>query len=150
MLLKPHHLLDIIRDFGAGKKHQPHPYGHDVHRVAEIIRNNPHALVQLTSAADDICAPCRNLIDGTCTDTTDSPGKIVSKEVYNRTIDRRIFTRLGLREGATLSVLEFCRLAGRKLGDLYSIYREVDPEKTKGRGKNLSRGLKEYIESASD
>ena len=147
--IKPHHLLDIIRDFGAGKKHQPHPYGHDVHRVASIMRKAPHTLLQLTAAADDICAPCRYLSDGHCTDTTDSPGKTVAKEDYNKLIDRRLFTRFGLEEGAELTILEFCRLASRKLGDIRTIYREADPKKTKNRGINLFRGLEEYLEANS-
>jgi len=145
--IKPHHLLDIIRDLGAGKKHEPHPYGHDVHRLARIIRHNPHTVFVLTAEADSICDPCRNLIDSRCVDTTTSPGKEVSKESWNSLIDGRIFKRLGLEEGAAISALAFCRLASERLGDLYTLYAEVDPEKTAVREKNLTRGLKEYLKA---
>ena len=145
--IKPHHLLDIIRDLGAGKKHEPHPYGHDVHRLARILRHNPHTVFVLTAEADSICEPCCNLIDSRCVDTTTSPGGEISKESWNRLIDGRIFKRLGLEEGAAISALDFCRLASERLGDLYTLYAEVDPEKTAVREKNLTRGLKEYLKA---
>ena len=148
LLIKPHHLLDIIRDFGAGRKHEPHPYGHDVHRLAGLVRSNPHTVFVLTAEADSICEPCCNLIENHCVDTTASPGEEVSKESWNRLIDGRIFERLGLEEGAEISALDFCRLASQRLGDLYTLYAEVEPEKTAVREKNLARGLKQYLKSA--
>ena len=147
LLIKPHHLLDIIRDFGADKKHQPHPYGHDVHRLALIIRDKPHTVFLLTAQADSICEPCRNLVDGRCIDTTTSPGEEVSKESWNRLIDGRIFERLGLEEGARISALDFSRLASQRLGDLYTLYAEEDTGKTAVREKNLRRGLEEYLKA---
>lgn len=146
--IKPHHLLDIIRDLGAGKKHEPHPYGHGVHRLARIIRDNPHTVFVLTADADSICEPCCNMIDRRCVDTTTSPGRKVSRESWNRLIDGRIFEKLGLEEGAAISALDFCRLASEMLGDLYTLYVEADPEKTAVREKNLTRGFEEYLKAA--
>ncbi|OGF98293.1 MAG: hypothetical protein A3F83_03195 [Candidatus Glassbacteria bacterium RIFCSPLOWO2_12_FULL_58_11] len=147
--IKPHHLLDIIRDFGAGVVHQPHPYGHAVHRIARIVKEHPETVFELTAGADSICAPCRNLVESRCTDTTTSPGREVSKESWNRTIDGRIFERLGLAEGEKISALEFCRLASLRLGDLFTLYAEVEQSKTSLRRENLERGLKEYLERAN-
>ncbi len=146
--IKPHHLLDIIRDLGAGKKHAPHTYGHGVHRLARIIGDNPHTVFVLTADADSICEPCCNMIDRRCVDTTTSPGRKVSRESWNRLIDGRIFERLGLEEGAAISALDFCRLASERLGDLYTLYVEADPEKTAVREKNLTRGFEEYLKAA--
>lgn len=146
--IKPHHLLDIIRDLGAGKKHEPHPYGHGVHRLAGIIGDNPHTVFVLTADVDSICEPCCNMIDRRCVDTTTSPGRKVSRESWNRLIDGRIFEKLGLEEGAAISALDFCRLASEKLGDLYTLYVEADPEKTAVREKNLTRGFEEYLKAA--
>ena len=148
LLIKPHHLLDIIRDFGAGRKHEPHPYGHDVHRLAGLVRSNPHTVFVLTAEADSICEPCCNLIEDHCVDTTVSPGKEVSKESWNRLIDGRIFERLGLEEGVQISALDFCRLASKRLGDLYTLYAEVDREKTAVRERNLARGLEQYLKAS--
>ena len=143
--IKPHHFLDIIRDFGAGRSHQPHPYGHDVHRVAGVIREHPDTVLELTGEPDAICAPCRFLVDGNCIDITTSPGHLIPKDRWNRLIDRRIFERLGLKEGDRLTALEFCRLARERLGDLYSLYAEADREKTAQRRSLLEAGFEKYL-----
>jgi hypothetical protein len=143
--IKPHHFLDIVRDFGRGIVHQPHPFGHNVHGVAEIVREDPDTILELTEEPDYICAPCRFLVDGNCIDITKSPGHLIPKDRYNRLIDRRIFERLGLKEGDKLTALEFCRLASERLGDLYSLYAEADKEKTTQRAKDLELGFKIYL-----
>jgi len=145
LLIKPHHFLDIIRDFGAGRSHQPHPYGHDVHRVAGVIREHPDTILELTEEPDAICAPCRFLVDGNCIDITTSPGHLIPKDRWNRLIDRRIFERLGLKEGDRLTTLEFCRLARERLGDLYSLYAEADRIKTAQRRSLLEAGFEKYL-----
>lgn len=146
ILLKPHHLLDLIRDFGAGQEHQPHPYGHALHLVARRLAAEPGLMVELTAGADEICRPCRHLgPDGRCRDGCAVSGYESSKEAWNRLIDRRLFARLGLREGRRLSALEFCRIAGEGLGELATLYPEEPPEKTAWRGDCLRRGLAEFI-----
>lgn len=142
--IKPHHFLDIIRDFGAGREHEPHPYGHAVHLVAARLRREPGLVLRLTSGADSICAPCRNLVSGRCIDTTDAPGRTVQKGAWNRLIDRRLFARLGLREGDLIRADEFCLLALERLGDIREIYREEKTEKTAWRVENLVRGLRSF------
>jgi len=143
--IKPHHFLDIIRDFGAGVHHKPHPYGHAVHEAARLLRENPRTLLELTSGADEICQPCRFLKHGRCTDTTTTPGRKVRKGSWNRLIDCRIFKRLGLREGDRIPAVDFCRLAEQRLGDLFTLYREADPRKTALREKNLRKGIEQYL-----
>ena len=143
--IKPHHFLDIIRDFGAGRSHEPHPYGHDVHKVARILREHPDTVLELTEEPDTICAPCGFLVGGNCIDTTTSPGHLIPKDRWNRLIDKRIFERLGLKEGDRLTALEFCRLARERLGDLYSLYAEADREKTAQRRSLLEAGFEKYL-----
>ncbi|MCE5269859.1 hypothetical protein LLH00_01070 [bacterium] len=147
LVIKPHHCLDIIRDFGAGREHTPHPYGHAVHLAAERLRQDPRTLLRLTVGADFICAPCNLLKAGRCTDSTDTPGRAVRKGAYNRLIDRRLFRRFGLSEGCTLRADEFCRLALERLGDIREIYREEKSEKTAWREENLFRGLRSFLEN---
>ena len=147
--IKPHHLLDIIRDFGSGREHQPHPYGHDVHRLAGIIRENPQTEFEFTAEADSICAPCKNLINTHCIDKTEITGKETTKESWNRLLDGRIFKRLEIQEGTIMTAIEFCRLAQKKLGNLYSLYAEVEKSQTAVREKNLMQGLKDYLRSGN-
>jgi hypothetical protein len=146
LLIKPHHFLDIIRDFGAGRVHTPHPYGHAVHLAAERIRRDRSILLRLTSGADFICASCRLLRNGRCTDSTDTPGRRVRKGAYNRLIDCRLFRRLDLHEGAQLRADEFCALALAGLDQINEIYREEKNEKTAWRAENLFRGLRSFLE----
>jgi hypothetical protein len=147
--IKPHHLLDLIRDLGSGRKHTPHPYGHDVHRLAALAFSTPDTLFRLTEEFDAICIPCNKLKDGLCTDTTDTAGFLTTKDSYNRAIDNRLYQRLGLVEGQIVSAIEFCDVVREKLGDIHSIYLEADPEQTRTRAKNIGRGL-QLMQSTAD
>lgn len=47
--LRIHHFFDTIRDLGAGKDLQPHPYGHSLHKVAALIRKDPQIKIRLVT-----------------------------------------------------------------------------------------------------
>ncbi|MFC2075830.1 DUF1284 domain-containing protein [candidate division KSB1 bacterium] len=145
--IKPHHFLDIIRDLGAGHVWEPHPYGHAVHTVAQELLARRDGLLELVAGADDICRPCKHNIDGSCADTTTSPGYEISKERWNRTIDNRWLDRLGLKLGQIISAREFCRLADERMGDLLTIYPEVEVDRTTERGVNLKKGIAVFLEA---
>ena len=69
MRLRPHHLIDIITDYGHGRRFAPHPYGHAVHSVAQRIVDDPDIEIEFVLRADDICSPCCHLqADGQCDD----------------------------------------------------------------------------------
>ena len=151
--IKPHHFLDIVRDYGAGVEFRPSPYGHAVHIVAEKVLADRQVMLELVLGIDDICEPCTNHVDGHCLDTTTTTGKIASKEWWNRIIDTRLLGRLGLREGTRIRADEFCRLARQRLypkgaveGSLISdIWREASPQKTRRRARDLLHGIALYL-----
>ena len=143
--IKPHHFLDIIRDIGAGRVWEPHPYGHAVHSVGRELLADRDRMLELVVGIDDICRPCRYNINGVCTDTTESPGYEVSKDEWNRTIDGRWLERLGLAEGDRVTARELCRLAGDNMGDIFTIYREADRKKTGDRERALKRGITLFL-----
>ncbi len=146
--IRPHHFLDIIRDFGAGVVHEPYlPYGHNVHLVAAWLRDGHDIMLEIVIGVDEICRPCRKLVEGRCTDTTVKQGRKISKQDYNDLTDRRYLERLGIEQGYRTTAREFCKLTLERLGDIYSLYPEVEKEKTTLREENLLRGLKDYIES---
>ena len=97
--IKPHHFLDIVRDYGAGAELTPSPYGHAVHVVAEKVLADRRVTLDLVSGIDDICEPCKNHVDGHCIDTTTTTGEVTSKQEWDLTINTRLFERLGLEEG---------------------------------------------------
>lgn len=152
--VKPHHFLDIIRDFGGGRRtFEPHPYGHAVHTVAERILSDRAVVLELVVGMDDICAPCRNNQDGVCVDTIDTsfrPEAPSSKGEWNRIIDLRLFERLGLEEGTRLTASAFCRVARERLGDLCDIWREVPRRMTEERQCRLMRGISLYLGESPD
>ena len=86
-------------------------------------------------------------------DTTTTTGEVTSKEEWNRTIDTRLFERLGLDEGTHIRADRLCRLVRDRLyptgtveGSLiFHIWREASREKTESRARNLLHGLALYL-----
>ena len=88
---KPHHFVDIITEYGAGREQwQPSAYGHAVHTVAHRVVRDHSVTLEMTSGADDICAPCVHNVDGLCDDTIDTsfrPEAPSSKREWNLIIE---------------------------------------------------------------
>jgi hypothetical protein len=148
--IKPHHFIDIVRDFGRGQTtFEPHPYGHAVHSVAQAILDDPDVVLQMELGADDICAPCIHNIDGLCDDTIDTsfrPEAPSSKREWNLLIDRRWCERLGLGQGDRLTARQFCQRLAERMGDITGIYREVPPERTAARARDVAAGIQSFLE----
>ena len=148
--IKPHHFIDIVRDFGRGQTtFEPHPYGHAVHTVAQAVLDDPDVVLEMELGADDICAPCIHNINGLCDDTFDTshrPEAPTSKREWNLLIDQRWCERLGLEQGARLSARQFCQLLRDRMGDITPIYREVPPERTAERAGDIARGMDGLLE----
>ena len=108
MRLRPHHLIDIVRDHGHRVPLEPHPYGHAVHTVAARVLHDLDLEVTFVLAADDICTPCRHLrADGQCEDVLSQFDEPVSKQAYNDDLDARVFAHMGMQPGARLTVRAF-------------------------------------------
>jgi len=149
--IKPHHFIDIVRDFGRGQTtFEPHPYGHAAHTVAQAILDDPDVVLEMELGADDICAPCIHNIDGLCDDTIDTsfrPEAPASKREWNLLIDRRWCERLGIEQGTRLSARQFCQLLRDRMGEIAPIYREVPAERTAERAAGISRGIDALLEA---
>ncbi len=147
--IKPHHFIDIVADIGRGQRAwQPHPYGHAVHTVAAAILADPDAMLEMELGADDICAPCRHNVAGLCDDVIDTsfrPAAPSSKREWNLLIDRRWCERLGLAEGDRLTARQFCQRLRDRMGDVADIYREIPPERTASRARDISAGIGLFI-----
>jgi hypothetical protein len=142
IILRPHHLLDILRDYGYGIRCEPHEYGHALHVVAERVMADPDREVEFVVAADDICRPCRNLrADGSCADTMERDGKTVSKQIYNDALDRRLWTHLGLEKTNRMTAREFFRLVAERLDGIEDVCTHPGEEKIY-RKNGLVEGLR--------
>ena len=138
--VRPHHLIDIITQYGAGIPFEPADYGHAVHTVAAQTLGDLETELELVVGADDICAPCRNLVEGRCVDLVGTLDPPVSKQEYNDALDQRLLDRLGLREGQRLSVADYARVLWAHLEGLEGLCSHPGEERA-ARGRKLQAGL---------
>lgn len=146
MLIKPHHLLDIFKLYGAGREWfvPDRFFGHDFFRVGNLILKKPGLRVRFTLGADEICGPCKFNVGGKC---TDGLAGNFSKESWNRRIDRRLMAVLEIEEGTEMTVGEYAMLALEKLGrkEIKAVWRERPKAETARRVNFLRKGLEKYL-----
>jgi hypothetical protein len=134
--MRPHHLLDIINQFGHGQSFEPHPYGHAVHLVAEAALKDLDLKVRFVAAADEICSPCIHLqANGQCDDLVRSVSPPRSKQQHNDCLDRRLFDYMAIHEGSVMTVRQFLQIVAAKLPGLERICahaKEPPEERLKG------------------
>jgi hypothetical protein len=139
--LRPHHLLDFLRDYGYGIRYQPHEYGHALHMVADRVMNDLDQEVVFVVAAGDICRPCRHLhADGSCDDTMIVENEKISKQAYNDALDRRLWSYLELDKCNRMTAREFFRLILHYLDGIEVICTHPGEEKVDHK-RGLSEGL---------
>ncbi|MFC1726970.1 DUF1284 domain-containing protein [Patescibacteria group bacterium] len=142
--LRVHHFYDVIRDFGVGKKIEPHPDGHSFHRIAQLIRSNPKLKIKIVVDYDSICDGCSHLKGGHCDDVVNHRKDFKLKEEFNNYVDRRIMDRCQIKEGEILTPFQLCQKAKCYLDNIGLVYLGNDEWHTKGRKKNVNKGLKYY------
>jgi hypothetical protein len=148
--IKPHHLVDIISDYGVGRTASgPNPYNHDVPRVTAAVLGDPGLLLAIEIGADDICRPCIHNVQGICDDVLgpdlgpDAPGL---KRELNLLLDQRWCERLGLSQGDSLIAREMCERIRARMGDIRDIYRELPPSYGEEKARALRMGLAKYLD----
>jgi len=147
MKLRPHHLLDIISDYGHGVEFSPHPYGHALHRVAHHVLNDPDLDIEFVLAADDICFPCQHLQpDGLCDDVLSQLEEPVSKQAYNDDLDGKLFPYLGIELGARLTLREFLERVNQHIPGIEHLCTHPG-EKEADRLRGLREGLRKLYGS---
>ncbi|HPG39985.1 MAG TPA: DUF1284 domain-containing protein [bacterium] len=108
MLTRPHHLLDIISDYGQGVTYQPHPYGHSLHIVAPQLLADLNTKIKLVIAADAVCAGCKNLLpDGKCTDVLGQLTPSPAKQAYNDVLDARVLDCFALKPDTEMTFRDY-------------------------------------------
>ena len=119
--LRPHHILDIVRNIGNGRKPEPHPYGHRVHEVTRDILEDVDRDCILVVGNDDVCGPCIHLHDGVCDDILPQLEGRVSKQGYNDGLDRRILDYLGIAPGAMMPISAYLGIVKANLEGIVDI-----------------------------
>lgn len=114
--LRPHHILDIVRNIGHDRPNLPHPYGHGVHLITEMMLADCSRQVELVVESDDICQPCVHLAsDGRCDDVLPQCEAVVAKQDYNDRLDSGLLEYLQIRRGAVMSIREYLIIVKRNL-----------------------------------
>ncbi len=138
--IRIHHFFDIIRDHGKGKLLKPHPYGHAYHTVGNRLISGEIDQIRLVIENDDICCDCSKLVSGHCIDTIHHRADFTSKEKFNDYLDSRIMKTLGLEGGQIISIEALLDLTCIYLDHIEDLYEGNDPEHTRTRAVNVTRG----------
>jgi len=167
-LLKPHHFLDIIKLYGAGTdffvpeeeyvrqirgvRGKRREYHHDFNIAGNIVLENPLAVITLTVGVDDVCSPCKFLVDGKCTDKLSSQFTYPSKEEWNQIVDKRMLDVWDLKEGDEITAIALCQLSRDKFTPevVLDAWRENTKEEALERAEYLIDGLKKYVKRYKD
>ena len=104
--IRPHHLLDIIRDFGNEVKRETHPWGASLASVTQIILSNIDQEIEFVMGVDSICTTCSKLNGHICEAQINN--ELLMRD-YNDRIDQALFSALKIVPNTKLPVVEFLR-----------------------------------------
>ena len=140
--LRPHHILDIVRNIGHDRKIEPHAFGHDLHTVTGKIIEDIDQPLLLVVGADDICLPCSKLnTDSICIDVLSQCDNKPSKQNYNDALDLRVLSYLNLKEGLQLTIREYLNCVNEKLDGIEKICAHPKEDESY-RLEGLKKGLR--------
>jgi hypothetical protein len=145
MKLRIHHFFDIIRDYGAEKELQPHPYLHSYHKVANIILKNPFIRLEIVIASDSVCEGCIKLKGNICTDIITHRNDIKGKEEFNNYLDARIMEVCSIRIGIVTTPASLIIASEQYINNIDYIYAGNDKEHTEMRKINVMKGIDFYM-----
>ncbi len=117
--LRPHHLLDIMRDYGNGLVTGAHPYGAALADVTRAVLADFDQEIILVSGVDSICRPCAKLQDGLCVARIND--KLLMR-TYNDGLDARLFKRIKLQEGQLITVRAFMAIVQDDLEGIVGLF----------------------------
>jgi len=105
--IRPHHLLDILRDFGNDVKRETHPWGASIANVSKCIISNINQKVEFVMGVDSICQTCSKLNGYICEARINN--ELLMRD-YNDRLDRALFSALNIAPGDKIPVIEFLRI----------------------------------------
>lgn len=147
IVIKPHHFMDIIKLYGSGiKVFMPdQKMGHDFYKVANTIIDNPTTVLQLTIESDAICQPCKMLKRQICSDGVCGIEHTISKDQYNKMLDKRIITTLSLSLTNTYTAKELCMIMYQGKECIFDVWQEEDQNSTNKRYELFVQGATKYL-----
>lgn len=145
MRLRIHHFFDIIRDFGAGKDINPHPYLHSYHKVAKIIFKESLRKIEIVTESDSVCEGCIKLKGNRCTDIITHRKDFSGKEEFNNFLDIRIMNVCNIEVNSVTTPASLIKASEKYITNIHFIYAGNDKEHTEMRKINVMKGVEFYV-----
>ena len=105
--IRPHHLLDILRDYGNEVERDTHPFGASLKEVADNVLSRIDQNISLVSGVDSVCISCSKLQDGICTAKIDDD---LMMRDYNDSLDDKLFRAMRIPQGSEMTVRSFLEI----------------------------------------
>lgn len=124
IVIKPHHLLDILKLYGKGIENfiPDIEYEHNFYKIANMVVNGQIKFIKFTRDSDDICIPCKYCKSGRCSDVVAFLDGY-SKDQYNKEIDDKLLEILGLHFNMDYSFENILELLSKELN--YYLFEKV-------------------------
>jgi hypothetical protein len=136
--IRPHHLLDIIRDYGNKAEVYEHRWGASLPSVTQKILADINQTIEFVMGVDAICETCTQLRNEICQAEIN---KNLLMRDYNDRIDRALFDALDIESGSQIRVRDFLKL----VSDNLNVLNIFDPAlQTKQREQGTIAALKEF------
>ena len=147
ILIKPHHFIDIIKLYGSGiDRFVPdEKMGHDFYKVANEIIDNPSIDLKLTIDGDDICKPCKKYHEQ-CVDPLMHIQGYTSKDVYNKTLDKRIIKLYNLND-EHYTAKQLCSIIQNNKEYIFEVWDEEDNVVTQKRYELFLQGAHKFLDN---
>lgn len=147
ILIKPHHFIDIIKLYVSGiDRFVPdEKMGHDFYKVGNEIIENPSIDLKLTIDGDDICKPCKKYHEQ-CVDPLTHIQGYTSKDVYNKTLDKRIIKLYNLND-EYYTAKQLCSIIQNNKEYIFEVWNEEDNEVTQKRYELFLQGAHKFLDN---
>ena len=113
--IRPHHLLDILRDYGNEVKRDFHPFGASLKEITNDILSDINQNIRLVSRVDSICVTCSKLENSICKARINDD--LLMRE-YNDDLDDNLFDIMDISPGSELSVRNFLEIVENRMSSI--------------------------------
>lgn len=115
------------------------------YRVANEIIENPSIDLKLTIDGDDICKPCKKYHEQ-CVDLLTNIQGYTSKDVYNKTLDKRIIKLYNLND-EYYTAKQLCSIIQNNKEYIFEVWNEEDNEVTQKRYELFLQGAHKFLDN---
>ena len=138
-------VISIPLYFGKGSNMIDEKMGHDFYKVANEIIENPSVDLKLTIDGDDICKPCKKYHEQ-CVDPLTHIQGYTSKDVYNKTLDKRIIKLYNLND-EYYTAKQLCSIIQNNKEYIFEVWDEEDNEVTQKRYELFLQGAHKFLDN---